>query len=89
MWFLVNHLRRKETGLAENLLELAKTRERLLEEEKLAAVGRLSAAIAHEIRNPVAMISSSLATAIRSPLTAANARRCSISPPRKPTAWSG
>ena len=28
-------------------------------------VGRLSSAIAHEIRNPVAMISSSLATAIR------------------------
>lgn len=68
VWFLVNHLRRQEKGLAENLLELSKARERLLEEEKLAAVGRLSAAIAHEIRNPVAMISSSLATAIRSPL---------------------
>jgi two-component system sensor histidine kinase HydH len=39
--------------------------ERLLAEEKLAAVGRLSSAIAHEIRNPVAMISSSLALAIR------------------------
>ncbi len=69
VWFLVNHLRRKEIGLAENLLELTRTRERLLQEEKLAAVGRLSAAIAHEIRNPVAMISSSLATAIRSPLS--------------------
>ena len=69
VWFLVNHLRRKEIGLAENLLELTKTRERLLQEEKLAAVGRLSAAIAHEIRNPVAMISSALATAIRSPLS--------------------
>jgi len=69
VWFLVNHLRRKEIGLAENLLELTRTREQLLQEEKLAAVGRLSAAIAHEIRNPVAMISSSLATAIRSPLS--------------------
>jgi two-component system, NtrC family, sensor histidine kinase HydH len=69
VWFLVNHLRRKEAGLAENLLELSQARERLLQEEKLAAVGRLSAAIAHEIRNPVAMISSSLATAIRSPLS--------------------
>ena len=39
--------------------------ERLLAEEKLAAVGRLSSAIAHEIRNPVAMIASSLAMAIR------------------------
>ena len=45
--------------------ELEQTRERLLIEEKLAAVGRLSSAIAHEIRNPVAMISSSLATATR------------------------
>ena len=31
-------------------------------EEKLAAVGRFSSAIAHEIRNPVAMISSALST---------------------------
>jgi len=70
VWFLVNHLRRKEIGLAENLTELARTRERLLQEEKLAAVGRLSAAIAHEIRNPVAMISSSLATALRNSMAA-------------------
>src|SRR5262249_14910181 len=69
VWFLVNHLRQKEIGLAENLLEFTKTRERLLQEEKLAAVGSLSATIAHEIRKPVAMISSSLATAIRSPLS--------------------
>ncbi len=48
--------------------ELEQTRERLLIEEKLAAVGRLSSAIAHEIRNPVAMISSSLATATRGAL---------------------
>ncbi len=40
-----------------------RTREQLLQEERLAAVGRLSSAIAHEIRNPVAMISSSIATA--------------------------
>jgi signal transduction histidine kinase len=32
-------------------------------EQKLAAVGRFSSAIAHEIRNPVAMISSALTTA--------------------------
>lgn len=63
VWALVTHLRAKELHLAQNLAELGETRERLLEEEKLAAVGRLSSAIAHEIRNPVAMISSSLATA--------------------------
>jgi DNA-binding NtrC family response regulator len=48
-----------------NVEELDRTRQQLLSEEKLAAVGRLSRAIAHEIRNPVAMISSSLATATR------------------------
>jgi len=65
VWLLVNQLRRKEMHLADNLLELERTREKLLQEETLAAVGRLSSAIAHEIRNPVAMISSSLATASR------------------------
>jgi signal transduction histidine kinase len=63
VWQLVNNLKWKEANLAKNLLELKQTRERLSQEEKLASVGRLSAAIAHEIRNPVAMISSSLATA--------------------------
>ena len=42
-----------------------RAREKLLHEEKLAAMGRLSSAIAHEIRNPVAMIASSIATAKR------------------------
>jgi two-component system, NtrC family, sensor histidine kinase HydH len=68
LWLLVNNLRAKEAHLADNLRELERTRERLLGEEKLAAVGRLASAIAHEIRNPVAMISSSLATATRGPL---------------------
>lgn len=63
-WSLVDKLRRKEQRLRENLDELEQTRERLVSEEKLAAVGRLSSAIAHEIRNPVTMISSSLATAV-------------------------
>ena len=58
-------LRMREAKFARNLEELERTRQQLLSEEKLAAVGRLSRAIAHEIRNPVAMISSSLATARR------------------------
>lgn len=65
VWLLVRDLRRKETRLANNLLELERAREKLLHEEKLAAMGRLSSAIAHEIRNPVAMIASSIATAKR------------------------
>jgi signal transduction histidine kinase len=68
VWVLVNQLRENEDRLGENVRELRQTRERLLQEERLAAVGRLSSAIAHEIRNPVAMISSSLATATRGEL---------------------
>ena len=63
VWLLLADLRRKEEHLANNVLELERAREKLLREERLAAVGRLSSAIAHEIRNPVAMIASSIATA--------------------------
>ncbi|HKV81367.1 MAG TPA: HAMP domain-containing sensor histidine kinase [Candidatus Sulfotelmatobacter sp.] len=63
VWLLLADLRGKETRLATNLLELEQAREQLVREERLAAVGRLSSAIAHEIRNPVAMIASSIATA--------------------------
>ena len=63
VWLLLADLRIKEARLANNLLELERAREQLLREERLAAVGRLSSAIAHEIRNPVAMIASSIATA--------------------------
>jgi len=65
VWLLVDNLRDREARFVRNLEELERTRQRLLSEEKLAAVGRLSRAIAHEIRNPVAMIASSLATAAR------------------------
>ena len=66
VWLLVRDLRRKQIHLADNLHELEAAREKLLHEEKLAAMGRLSSAIAHEIRNPVAMIASSIATAKQS-----------------------
>ena len=59
----MNHLRSKQTDLVKSMIELDQAKERLLIEEKLAAVGRFSTAIAHEIRNPVAMISSALTTA--------------------------
>jgi signal transduction histidine kinase len=63
VWTLVNHLRTKQRELAGSLAELEEARAKLVIEEKLAAVGRFSSAIAHEIRNPVAMISSALTTA--------------------------
>ncbi|MCL4693063.1 MAG: hypothetical protein KJ060_11205, partial [Candidatus Hydrogenedentes bacterium] len=60
VWLLVAQLRSEQGKLQTALLELEKTRDQLVSEEKLAAIGRLSSAIAHEIRNPIAMISSSL-----------------------------
>jgi two-component system, NtrC family, sensor histidine kinase HydH len=63
VWFLVHRLKRNQLRLSTTLDVLKSTRERLIREEKLAAVGRLASGIAHEIRNPVAMISSSLSTA--------------------------
>jgi signal transduction histidine kinase len=64
VWTLVNHLRAKQA-------ELQRVREQLSMEDKLAAVGRFSSAIAHEIRNPVAMIVSALSTARNGALSAA------------------
>jgi signal transduction histidine kinase len=57
---LTSALRRETDRLRNSLAELRATRARLVEQETLAAVGRLAAGIAHEIRNPVAMIASSL-----------------------------
>ena len=70
VWLLVSHLQQKEARLSQSLADLERARERLLQEERLAAVGRLSSAIAHEIRNPVAAIVSALATASRNDLAA-------------------
>lgn len=63
VWYLVNQLKNNQVKLTTSLIALRATREQLIREEKLAAVGRLASGIAHEIRNPVAMISSSLTTA--------------------------
>lgn len=62
-WVLGNSLRNDRSRLSESLAALNRARDRLVQQEKLAAIGRLSSALAHEIRNPVAMISSSLGLA--------------------------
>lgn len=59
-WMLIRRLRSDRQSLAESLAALRAAHDRLIEQEKLAAVGRLAGSIAHEIRNPVAMIASSL-----------------------------
>jgi signal transduction histidine kinase len=63
VWLLVNHLHQKEARLSESLVDLERAKERLLQEERLAAVGRLASGVAHEIRNPVSAIVSALSTA--------------------------
>lgn len=52
--------RRDHLRLEASVAELQTTRDRLVTEEKLGAVGRLASAIAHEVRNPVAIILSAL-----------------------------
>lgn len=63
VWYLVNQLDERQTRLYAKMQELQTARELLAGEEKLAAIGRLASGVAHEIRNPVAMITSALATA--------------------------
>jgi len=60
VWLLVGSLRSEEEKLGQSLEDLRLLQEKLVVDEKLAAVGQLSSAIAHEIRNPVTMIASSL-----------------------------
>jgi signal transduction histidine kinase len=63
VWYLVHQLEQNQAKLYENMMELEATRDKLAIEERLAAVERLASGIAHEIRNPVAMIASALSTA--------------------------
>jgi two-component system, NtrC family, sensor histidine kinase PilS len=50
------------------LLEDVRTAQARLQQEKLAAMGRVSAGIAHEIRNPLAAIAQANALLLEDPL---------------------
>jgi signal transduction histidine kinase len=52
------HARTTADLIRAQINELAASRERLVQSEKLAALGTLAAAIAHEVRNPLAVIRS-------------------------------
>lgn len=51
-----NLKKRKNKELADSLIKLRATQEQLIRQEKLASMGKLSAGIAHEIRNPINFI---------------------------------
>ncbi len=62
---LAHQLWGREEALQQSLSQLAAARDLLVKEERLAAIGKLSFAIAHEIRNPVTMIACSASAASR------------------------
>jgi len=53
-------LARANADLAENLHQLAEAQQRLLVSERMAAIGQLAAAVAHDINNPIASVASNL-----------------------------
>jgi len=67
VWMLVRDLRKREEEAEHHLVTLYQTRQKLLEEERLVALGHLSAAIAGEILTPAAAIWEAIAEARTKP----------------------
>lgn len=57
---LTRDLDREKRVLEETIAQLEATRNRLVQQEKLATLGQLTAGIAHEINNPIASLSRSV-----------------------------
>jgi signal transduction histidine kinase len=56
---LTRELDREKRALERTIAQLAATRDRLVQQEKMATLGQLVAGIAHEINNPIASLSRS------------------------------
>ena len=54
------HTRELDAKVAERTRELASAQQQLVQSEKLAAIGQLTAGIAHEVNNPIAVIQGNL-----------------------------
>lgn len=57
---LAEELRLKNRDLKKNSDRLRRTQEQIIEQEKLATIGQLTAGIAHEINNPLSFVASNL-----------------------------
>ncbi len=57
---LEQRVRERTAELEKALAEVERTREQLLQSEKMSAIGQLAAGVAHEINNPVGFVSSNL-----------------------------
>lgn len=55
-----DHTRSLDAKVAERTAQLAQAQDQLVKNEKLAAVGQLTASIAHEVNNPIAVIQGNL-----------------------------
>lgn len=67
-------IRERTEELNRSYHELRRTQERLVRKEQLAAVGELSAVIAHEVRNPLAIIKNAVSGLRRTTLSAEDRR---------------
>jgi signal transduction histidine kinase len=68
---LLSELRQRTTELSQSLEELRSAQDRLIQTEKLASLGQLTAGIAHEIKNPLNFVNnfSALSTELIDELT--------------------
>ena len=61
---LLNELRQRTTDLTQSLEDLRTAQDRLVQTEKLASLGQLTAGIAHEIKNPLNFVNNFSAVSV-------------------------